>query len=813
MLIPFVISKEVSFVLEFGHKYIRFFSQHGQVVTDYGDVYEVTTDYNGSEVDEIQYVQNGDRLYLFQKNHPIRTLSRYGNVDWRLEDFEPKFGPWDYVNTTDNGMKSSNSGTGDTKLTTDTDLFTENDVGRLVRLTVVDADEDSWQAEKEFAANQIVKSDGKFYQNVDGTKSGNEKPVHTDGSVYDGGITWKYLHAGYGTAKITKYISPTEVEANIVDYMPEDVSENSTAYWELGLVYQGHYPMCGKFFRNRFVFMIDNKSNPTVCFSCSDDYNNFADKDYGEVLATNAITVQVVSSKYNEARWLSSGDVLFVGTSSGEFYIDSASSASALASDNVTIKQISSIGSKKIDPVKIGVHTFFVTSHGNSLRDIIYVYDSDGYDPLDLSLYGKHLINTGIISMFYQENPDKIVWFAVNDGRLIGMTFSSEQKVVALHQHYLGGKIKSLAVIPNPETNIDDLWIQISREVNGQEVESIEWVDNGIPVQFPDSINNSLSYFEKDSLETKYVKDNSFFVDGGLSGEFSDEPIETTLTAKTQNIVNKDIMVFENKPNLRHITYTSVEEVHSVELTVGDMLKNGKDVYEVQLRWNHTSEDDLTYTFSVPDELNGYDFFVGYNGENKVTSAIENNTISFNVQSTISPYAVSLYIKKDISQSRNVTGLDHLEGKEVAIMADGAELERQTVKNGSVSVPRKYKNITVGLPIDSSFIPQNIYLQGNNSSGIGDVQRIDHVTLMLWRSMGGKVGTNNKDLQAIYFRKTDDVMGESSDLYTGNKTIPLSFNTTTIKEKGATVMIQNDSVYPMNILAIAPHFSTSGNGL
>ena len=230
------------------------------------------------------------------------------------------------------------------------------------------------------------------------------------------------------------------------------------------------------------------------------------------------------------------------------------------------------------------------------------------------------------------------------------------------------------------------------------------------------------------------------------------------------------------------------------------------------LRWNMQSNDSNTFTLKTSDNMNGWTYSVAKSNVIFTNGIIENNTIQFE-NSVTENALISLYMRNEEMTDRIVTGLDHLEGKEVAILADGAELERQTVENGSITIPRKYTKIIVGLPIESIAIPQNIYLQGNNSSGIGDVQRIDHVTLMLWRSMGGKVGTNNKDLQAIYFRKTDDVMGESSDLYTGNKTIPLSFNTTTIKEKGATVMIQNDSVYPMNILAIAPHFSTSGNGL
>ena len=257
-----------------------------------------------------------------------------------------------------------------------------------------------------------------------------------------------------------------------------------------------------------------------------------------------------------------------------------------------------------------------------------------------------------------------------------------------MHQHYLGGDVKSLAVIPNPDNTQEDLWVEISRTVQNKELRSIEWMDNGIVTLYPEEIRNMHNLDEKEKAEMQYMKENAFFADGALTWE-----------------------------------------------------------------------------------------------------------------------------RKTGSTATKLTGLEHLEGKEVVIMADGAECERQIVSGGSIAISATANRVMAGLPIESAYIPQTIYIPGNNGSGIGDVQRIDHVTLMLWRTLGGKIGKNFENLQDIYLRLTDDAMNDSAPLYTGNKEIPVSFNTSTIKEKGATVLIYNDSVFPMNILAIVPHMTVSGNGL
>ena len=809
MLTSVEISSELSFVLEFGHRYIRFFANQGILLEDGTDTpYEVETPYLENEIEKLSFLQNADILYIFHPSHPIMMLSRYANTDWRLEEFELKDGPWENVNTSDNVLKVSNT-TGDITITSTLPLFTQEDIGRLVRITVKNSEKKAWEAETQVELNQICYSDGKYYKALSSGETGTYKPTHTIGTLSDGSIVWEYQHAGYGTAKITGFTDENTVVATVLSQFPDEIVNQGSDYWELGLIYSGReYPSCGDFFRNRFCFMVNDNGIPKVCLSCSDDFNNFADKDNGEVLDTNAITVLVTANKYVEGMWLCAAEVLFVGTSAAEFYIDSASAAKALSSDNVKIQQISEIGSLPIKPVKIGSHIIFVNKIGTSIRDVIYSYETDSYDPIDLSLYGKHLFASGIIDMCYQEKPDKVIWFAVNDGRLIGLTFSSEQGVNGAHQHYLSGKIKNLTVIPNFEALTDNLWLEVQRNINGADVTSIEYLDNGYPLQYSEDINDMLNYADKEDTEATFMKENSFYVDGGLQGEFTDL-INTSITPNSENLLNRNIFVLDNAPYTENISETGT----AIEITMGvsDVLQSGEDRNEFQIRWTPETGDSENYAFLTNENLEGYNWNVGYYGGITKTGIVENGSISFSQSFWTGGGMITLHIYKGLPKNRIVTGLDHLEGMNVSIMADGAELPSQIVSGGSIEVARKYRKITVGLPISSIMIPQTMYIQGNNGSGVGDVQRIDHITLMLWRSLGGKVGDSYDNLQEIYFRKTDDEMDSSAPLYTGNKEIPLNLSTSTIKEKGARIMIYNDTVFPMNILAIAPHFTTSGN--
>ena len=627
---------------------------------------------------KLQVIQHSDVMYIFSENHPLTLLKRYANDDWRLEELEILNGPFEAMNTTDVAIKA-NGQSGEVKLTADGDVFAATDVGRLIRLRAFNDDTKPWAAGEKVEGMDIRLSDNKYYMSKTGGTTGSIKPVHSEGTRSDGGVSWTYMHDGSGIAKITAFISPTQVTAEVVRRLPDMVTKESTVCWELGMLHRAaKYPKSGAFFRNRFAFLINTATGPNVCLSCSGDYNNFADTDNGEATAETAITVPVLNTEFNEGKWLFARDVLFVGTGAAEFYIDVISTAQPLAADNVKIAQISNVGSKAVMPVAVGAHVFFADRYGLSLRDLVYNYYNDGYDQTDISLLGKHLFQARIVAMAYQEVPDKVLWCLTGDGKLAAMTFSAEQEVAALSRHDVNGAAESLAVIPDFEACRDVLWLSVRRTINTKTLRTVEFMENGMPQALPAEVYDTEGLAAQAAAEGAYVLREAMYLDAAV--------------------------LFERA-----------------------------------------------------------------NGDRRT----------------------------------ELGGLEHLEGQAVSVFADGAVLEKQAVRNGKINIPVRAARVVAGLPVMSQFIPQNIYIPTEYGSGIGQKQRINHVLLMLYLSGGGKIGADEQTLRDILYRDTDAPQGESQPLFTGNKNVQFA-GATTQKEQAATILVQNDSPLPMNILALVP---------
>ena len=564
-LVAFKYSHKEAFVVEFSHQKIRIYEQ--KTAEDFSDatasvnggIYEITTAANDYFVDhgaigaaddvdnhwslsndsddeiislvspykygdlwddeemcfKLQTIQHGNVLYIFSEAYPIKMLKRYDDESWALEELEILEGPFLAMNSTAIALTAS-ALTGTITLTSDGDVFSSNDVGRLVRLRGYDGSEKVWASGVSVNNGDIFMSDNKYYEALNSGTSGSKKPVHTKGIRSDGGVRWTYLHDGSGLVKISAYSNARSVTATVLRRLPEAVSDG-TVYWELGLLNKGeNYPKSGAFFRNRFAFLINTKTGPLVCLSKSGDYNNFADYEFGETTAESAITVPVINTEFNEGKWVFAGDVLFVGTGASEFYIDAVSSSSPMANDNIKISEISRVGSKAIMPIKVGAHVLFVDRYGLSLRDLSYNYYNEGYDEVDISILGKHLFASRIVAMAYQETPDKILWCLTGDGTLAAMTFSAEQEVVALSRHDFSGAVESIAVIPNFTAGHDELWLEIKRVIKDKTLRTVEFLEEGMPILMPVSIYQAESINQKEEQMKKYVQKRARYLDGAV---------------------------------------------------------------------------------------------------------------------------------------------------------------------------------------------------------------------------------------------------------------------------------------------------------
>ncbi len=83
-LIPFIYSSEQTMALEFGEKYIRFHTEGQTLVNEDGTPYEIATEYLEGDLFALHYTQSADVLTIVHPSHPPSELVRYGPRDWRL---------------------------------------------------------------------------------------------------------------------------------------------------------------------------------------------------------------------------------------------------------------------------------------------------------------------------------------------------------------------------------------------------------------------------------------------------------------------------------------------------------------------------------------------------------------------------------------------------------------------------------------------------------------------------------------------------------------------------------------------------------
>ena len=84
-LIPFVLSRDNGYCLEFGDRYIRFYKGATQIESS-GSPYELVTTYTMDELPSIKYAQYKNQLFITHKNHAPAVLTMNSETSWTLTD-------------------------------------------------------------------------------------------------------------------------------------------------------------------------------------------------------------------------------------------------------------------------------------------------------------------------------------------------------------------------------------------------------------------------------------------------------------------------------------------------------------------------------------------------------------------------------------------------------------------------------------------------------------------------------------------------------------------------------------------------------
>lgn len=158
------------------------------------------------------------------------------------------------------------------------------------------------------------------------------------------------------------------------------------------------------------------------------------------------------------------------------------------------------------------------------------------------------------------------------------------------------------------------------------------------------------------------------------------------------------------------------------------------------------------------------------------------------------------------TKTNEVTGLDHLEGLEVAILADGNVQPLQTVTDGKITLKRAYSKIHVGLPIHTEM--QTLPLEFNAEDGtfMSRKKRVSALMAMFKDSRGGLYGIGDGPKNEFKWRSTEK-WGDPIALFTGKKKMPVpqaNWNETVM------VTISQEDPLPLTILSLVPQIEAGG---
>ncbi len=150
-----------------------------------------------------------------------------------------------------------------------------------------------------------------------------------------------------------------------------------------------------------------------------------------------------------------------------------------------------------------------------------------------------------------------------------------------------------------------------------------------------------------------------------------------------------------------------------------------------------------------------------------------------------------------------ITGLDHLNGATVSILADGSVQPQQIVAGGSITLQFAASLVTVGLP----YVAQLQTLCMEPEGMVMQVQdyrkKIAAVAVRVVDTRGLKVGPNFGDLTEIKMRSASVPMGTAIPLFTGDQRLVID-NQYLVDDD---VCIQQDQPLPCTVLGVIPEVS------
>jgi len=569
-----------------------------------------------------------------------------------------------------------------------------------------------------------------------------------------------FLNSGY--AKITGVTDTTNATIEIITALD---NANATADWRLGAFSDttGH-PSCVTFFEQRLVFAGTTDQPQTIFFSKSGDYENMDANIGGTVADDDAIIYTIASNQVNAIRFMTATRTLIIGTAGGEFTVSGGGTDSAITPTNILIKKQSNHGSANVDAISVGNATLFLQRAKRKIRELAYNFDVDGYIAPDMTILAEHISEGGLTQIAYQQEPNQIVYATRNDGELVGLTYQREQQVTAWHRHIFGGRFGNATITVTDFANIaDGTRIVLTKA-------------DGTTTTFTSATSATSGKFHTTSSNNQTATNLKTLIDA--DSDFTATVSSNVVTITETSPLSTGFLTITSLDDATRLTKTDEGKAVCESVAV---IPTDDTEYEVYVIVKRTINGATRRFVEV---LNVFDFD-------------QTDNTSFNFLDSALSYSGSAV--------STISGLDHLEGQTVSILADGATHPDKTVSSGSVTLDRSALNVKVGLAYTSLLQTMRLNAGSQNGTSQGKTKRIYDITVRMFETIGVEVGPNLSDMERIPFRSSADLMDEGIPPFTGDKEVEFRGN----YETDGFIFVRQTQPLPFTILSLYPRLTTN----
>lgn len=700
-------------------------------------VFVMDLPYAADELALLKFVQSADTMFLVHQNHPPATLTRTDHHVWLYE--ESRFAPsisfptgvtaakalagtdtfrYRVTAVKEETLEESLSGT---EIPSAIDTVTNSDPVRVTSLGPLLVRE----GEEVFIDNVagMTPINGRRFRAANVNVAGNIFDLEgEDGTMYPPGTGGDYARsfAVEIDAALEKdnpitlnWAAPATLPGEAVDHYTVYREDNGifgfigttelTTFTDTNILTTlgdtppkarnpfrraGKFPGAVGLHEQRAVYGNSFEEPQKTFMSQSADFRNFSVSQ--PTKDDDAVTFSIFSREVNEIRhYVSLGELLLL-TSGGVWRISGDKGFITPAS--IDRKPQTFDGAAHIPPILTGNVVLYVEDGTDTVRDLGFDLQSDGFTGNDLTQLAPHIFeDAGIVEWAYAKKPHRIVWVVREDGTLAALTFVREQNVFAWSTASTDGEVESIATIR--EGREDVLYAVIKRRIG----------------------NTDRRYIERLRERRFACIEDAFIVDSGLT---YDAPVAIAAMDFSAGGV-------------------------AIE-TVGPHGFN--DGYPVDL-------DGIRGASAGPGDtdpgeaLNGRRFIVADASATGFSLRDRNSGLPLDAGG-FAPYRDGGVARLPVD---TLSGFDHLEGETVSILADGKVMPPQIVTGGAINVGTVAARIHVGLAYTSELETLPPSLEG----AWGLPKSVNTVWLRLEANRGLFVGRRGTEESPVERRGTE----------------------------------------------------------